>query len=266
MGGDLPTKRKWYEATKFTPEVIKRAASAMRADFSEIKVDVDKETRWTFSVANEADEGFSMYRSEACTGGEITYAGQERIYLDVSYYFGSRTMVSVRMPTRGEVETIFSIFESNLQACQIPQATIDKKQNAAFRIFIGHGRSPLWRDLRDHLQDKQGYNVEAFETEPRAGYHVADILDELGEGAAFAVLVMTGENESATGTMHARENVIHETGLFQGVLGLRKVIVLLEEGCSEFSNRAGVQYIPFAKGNIKEVFGEVVATIRREFG
>jgi predicted nucleotide-binding protein len=66
--------------------------------------------------------------------------------------------------------------------------------------------------------------------------------------------------------MHARENVIHEIGLFQRTLGLHKVIVLLEDGCKEFSNRAGVQYIPFSKGNIKEVFGEVVASIRREFG
>jgi hypothetical protein len=53
---------------------------------------------------------------------------------------------------------------------------------------------------------------------------------------------------------------------FQGVLGHRKVLALLEEGCEEFSNRAGVQYVSFAKGNVKEVFGEVLATLRREFG
>jgi predicted nucleotide-binding protein len=131
---------------------------------------------------------------------------------------------------------------------------------------VGHGRSDAWRDLKDHLSDKHAYNVTAFETAPRGGQHVAEILEDLEEDASFAIMVMTGENRSDTGTLHARENVIHETGLFQGVLGLRKVLVLLEDGCEEFSNRAGVQYIPFKKGNIKESFGEVLATIKREFG
>jgi len=237
----------------------------MHADFSEVKVEVDEDTAWTFSVPSEADEGYSMYRSATCTNAEISYRGPDDQNLWV-YFYTSRTLVLVRMPTRANVEGIFSIFESNLQACQISQEDIEKKKNAAFRIFIGHGRSPLWRDLRDHLHDKHGYAVETFETEARAGHHVTEILDQLGESAAFAIMVMTGENESAEGTLHARENVIHETGLFQGVLGLHKVVVLLEDGCEEFSNRAGVQYIPFAKGNIKEVFGEVVATIRRQFG
>ena len=69
----------------------------------------------------------------------------------------------------------------------------------------------------------------------------------------------------ADGTMRARQNVIHETGLFQGRLGFSRAIVMLEEGAEEFSNVQGVQQIRFAKGNIKETFGEVLATLRREF-
>ena len=59
--------------------------------------------------------------------------------------------------------------------------------------------------------------------------------------------------------------MIHEAGLFQGKLGFARAIVLLEQDCNEFSNIAGLQQIRFAKGNIKEAFGEVLATIRREF-
>ncbi|MFK4727999.1 hypothetical protein ABIE89_009099 [Bradyrhizobium niftali] len=95
--------------------------------------------------------------------------------------------------------------------------------------------------------------------------HIADVLDIMEDEASFAILVMTGENEDHKGELHARENVIHEVGLFQGRLGFRRAIVLLEDGCAEFSNLAGVQYIPFAKGNIRETFGEILATIRREF-
>jgi Predicted nucleotide-binding protein containing TIR-like domain len=248
---------------------MKEAASLMAAQFHEISVKVDDDTTWNFDKMDGEDEGFSMYRTEACTNFEIVYRGNERHYLRVWFNvspWNSATAISIEMPSRGEVERVFDIFESHLQASSIPQPLLDKRKNAALRIFIGHGRSPLWRDLKDHLHDKHGYDVEAFESAARGGLAVTDIIDQMGEDAAFAILVMTGENESAQGTMHARENVIHETGLFQGVLGLRKVVVLLEEGCEEFSNRAGVQYLPFAKGNIKETFGEVVATIKREFG
>jgi hypothetical protein len=41
--------------------------------------------------------------------------------------------------------------------------------------------------------------------------------------------------------------------------------VLLEEEVVEFSNIHGLNQIRFHKGNIRETFGEVLATIRREF-
>ena len=46
---------------------------------------------------------------------------------------------------------------------------------------------------------------------------------------------MTAEDENAEGRMQARMNVIHEVGLFQGRLGFEKAIVILEEGCDEFT-------------------------------
>lgn len=42
--------------------------------------------------------------------------------------------------------------------------------------------------------------------------------------------------------------------------------MLLEEGTQEFSNIQGIQQIRYSKGNIRETFGDVLATIRREFG
>jgi predicted nucleotide-binding protein len=40
--------------------------------------------------------------------------------------------------------------------------------------------------------------------------------------ASFAFLVMTAEDEQADGDHHARMNVIHEVGLFQGRLGFNR--------------------------------------------
>jgi predicted nucleotide-binding protein len=142
----------------------------------------------------------------------------------------------------------------------------DKRDQALrswLQIFIGHGRNKLWRDIKDHLSEKHGFKVTAYETGARAGLHIVDVLKDVQKSTGFAILVMTAENKDIDEVMHARENVIHEIGLFQGQLGTNRAIVLLEEGCIPFSNLAGVQCISFSKDNIKETFGDVLATIRR---
>lgn len=132
-------------------------------------------------------------------------------------------------------------------------------------IFIGHGQSPLWRDVKDHLHDLHGYDVISYESGSRAGHTIRDVIAELLEKASFGILIMTGEDRHQDGSLSARPNVIHEVGLFQGRLGFTKAIVLLEEETQEFSNLHGVNQIRFAKGNIRETFGDVLAVLRREF-
>lgn len=39
-------------------------------------------------------------------------------------------------------------------------------------VFIGHGGSPRWRNLKDHLSDNHGYKIEAYETGARAGHTI----------------------------------------------------------------------------------------------
>ena len=132
-------------------------------------------------------------------------------------------------------------------------------------IFIGHGRNLQWRDLKDHLHEKHGFDVEAYEVGARGGLTIKEVLKEMLSQSSLALLVMTAEDEDAEGKYHARENVIHELGLFQGRLGFRKAVILLEKGTEEFSNIEGLQQIRFSKGAILETYGEVLATIKREF-
>jgi predicted nucleotide-binding protein len=82
--------------------------------------------------------------------------------------------------------------------------------------------------------------------------------------ASFAFLVMTAEDEQADGDHHARMNVIHEVGLFQGRLGFERAIVLLEEGCKEFSNIQGLGQIRYPKGNISAIFEKIREVLERE--
>jgi predicted nucleotide-binding protein len=59
-------------------------------------------------------------------------------------------------------------------------------------------------------------------------------------------------------------SIIHEAGLFQGHLGFQKAIILLEDGCKEFSNIFGLGQIRFPKGNISAVFEDIRRVLERE--
>jgi len=84
------------------------------------------------------------------------------------------------------------------------------------------------------------------------------------DNAQIAFLLMTPEDEVANGRMTARANVIHEVGLFQGRLGWMKAIVLLEDGCEEFSNIEGIGQIRYPRGKVEAAFDEIRQVLERE--
>jgi predicted nucleotide-binding protein len=132
------------------------------------------------------------------------------------------------------------------------------------KVFIGHGQSPLWRELKDFIQDRLDLPWDEFNRVPIAGVATVDRLSTMLDEAAVAFMVMTAEDEHSDGGMRARMNVIHEAGLFQGRLGFKKAIILLEEGCEEFSNIHGLGQIRFPKGNISAAFEEIRTVLERE--
>ena len=140
----------------------------------------------------------------------------------------------------------------------------DTMNNENKKIFIGHGGSPVWRELKDFIVDTLNLSHEEFNRIPPAGKTTTDRLKEMLEVCCMAFLIMTGEDEQADGKLRARSNVIHEVGLFQGKLGFERAIILLEEGCEDFSNIHGVTHIRFQKGNIHETFGEILRVLKRE--
>ena len=201
----------------------------------------------------------SAYRTFLIEGG-VSLA----IWIDTN---GPNTAIKVEAPNRQQIESVFEVFESNRVAAEIPlPARPPPEPQPPPTVFIGHGRSQQWRDLKDHLHEQHGYPVEAYEIGARAGHVIRDILEDMLVKSSLALLVMTGEDETTEGESRARQNVVHEIGLFQGRLGFSRAIVLVEEGVEVFSNLQGIEQIRYSKGNIKETYGPVLATLRREFG
>ena len=132
------------------------------------------------------------------------------------------------------------------------------------KIFIGHGRSLVWLQLKDFLRERMHLACDEFNLEPAAGMSTTARLDAMLAQAGFAFIVMTAEEEHADGRVYARPNVIHESGLFQGRLGTQRAIVLLEEGCSDFSNISGLTQIRFPKENLVPSFEEIRRVLERE--
>ena len=262
-------KTKLYTPVHFSADVLKEAAETFR---NQVKSDEGNDFTYSLRVKVEdskwkhdsLDEFYSDYRKMSNSADFWVY-GPHNVHLAVLLFDYWHTQVTVAGLSRPEIETVFEVFEQHVDEASESVQTHSDTPNSKPSIFIGHGRSIQWRDLKDHLQDLHGYDVQAYEIGARAGHAIRDILDEMVRNSSFAILVMTGEDETIDHELLPRLNVVHELGLFQGSLGFSRAIMLLEEGTKEFSNMKGIEQIRFSKDNIRETFGDVLATIGREF-
>jgi hypothetical protein len=168
---------------------------------------------------------------------------------------------------KGRKETAFLLSKLSKQTVTYlsrRQSARREARTTGTNVFIGHGRSHAWRDLKDFINDRLALSWDEFNRVPVAGVTNIARLSQMLDQSAIAFLVMTAEDEQANGKLHARQNVIHEAGLFQGRLGFSKAILMLEDGCEEFSNIQGLGQIRFPAGRISAVFEDVRLVLERE--
>jgi hypothetical protein len=128
------------------------------------------------------------------------------------------------------------------------------------RVFISHGSSPDWREVQSFVERDQHLHTLELAQEPNRGRTVLQKLTEESERCSFAVIVMSGDDVGPNGIPHARENVMHEIGFFQGKYGVASVALLYQEGTNIPSNIDGLVYIPYPKELVSATFG----TLSRE--
>ncbi|CAG36890.1 TIR domain-containing protein [Desulfotalea psychrophila] len=255
-------KNKTYRNVRFRTDALKEAYKKLSEFAVQNELEIDcvilsvehDDSEWHYDTQ---DEFFSDYRKYQNSASFRHWCNKLSVHVNVSPTY---TVIEVSSSDRAFIYSIFEIFEKYATEDYVtPSPELEEN----LTVFIGHGGSSQWRDLKDHLQDKHNIKIEAYETGARAGHTIRDILEDMVNNSTFALLVMTAEDEQDTGQLRARQNVIHEIGLFQGRLGFNRAIVLMENSTEEFSNIAGVQQIRYS--NITETFGEVLATIKREF-
>jgi predicted nucleotide-binding protein len=173
---------------------------------------------------------------------------------------------SARVVLQSMVEEISDYWSESSSADQDLQINElkDMSLNETPYVFIGHGRSTLWARLKIYIEDELDLAAVSYESESRVGDSIVPVLERMLDQASFAVLILTAEDETAEGSKRARQNVVHEAGLFQGRLGFKKAVLLVQEGLEGFSNIAGLQYIPFSGDRIDQTFYELQRALKRE--
>ncbi|MEX0151434.1 TIR domain-containing protein [Microbacterium sp. LMI1-1-1.1] len=129
------------------------------------------------------------------------------------------------------------------------------------QVFIAYGGGDDWEVVRDYLR-RDGISVTAFTEEDRTSRIALDVVRDMIRGSSVAIVVWSGADTLIDGTRQARQNVIHEAGFAQGVLGIDNVINLREEGVTLPSNLAGLQYVPYVRGALHRTEQQIISLVR----
>lgn len=131
-------------------------------------------------------------------------------------------------------------------------------------VFIAHGGDPQWRALKSFVESDCNLPVYTFESGVWGSTQVTEALSQYLEQCGFAVCVLTAEDFSVDGRRSARQNVVHEVGLFQGRYGFDRVMVLVEEGCDFVPPTAAPFSMTFTRNNVESTFWQVAKMLRAQ--
>lgn len=238
----------------YTPTPVEYALS-----FGHLSVSNGHET-WAYDNIHEWYAAYDRPSSNA----DLYY---ESPWYALTVNVGERgTRLTVTAPDSASVEKLMRCFNVAEAESRVSEEAAPIVPEKPVTVFIGHGRNTDWRDVKDHLHDSHNYPIQTFELDARSGQSIRRIMENMLSSSSFALLILTGEDGTSDGDVRARQNVVHELGLFQGKLGFDRAIAVVEEGVEVFSNLDGVQQIRYDRGNVRSTYGEILATLRREFG
>ena len=130
--------------------------------------------------------GHEALKQNWSTGDFETWIGEEKQYRAYGVTFLRSSIMSM-------------VPSSALERAADAQAKTQAKKGE--KIFIGHGRSDAWRELKDLIVERLKLPYDEFNAEPVAGVTNVERLRKMLDDAAFAFLVLTAEDVGADGGM-----------------------------------------------------------------
>ncbi len=166
------------------------------------------------------------------------------------------------------VEGLGRLVEKAIEQMERVSRTTTISRPTGSGVFIGHGRSQDWLQLRRLLGEELGLRIVEYNEVAPEGHDILSHLLSSLEQASFAFLVMTGEDNvtlpNGEEKRHPRLNVVHELGLCQAFYGQTRAIALVQKGCEVPSNIIGINHIPFEQGNILSAERKIRKVLQRE--
>jgi predicted nucleotide-binding protein len=160
-----------------------------------------------------------------------------------------RAVVLLEQAIKGPEEEIAYRGEQSSQAAEI--ASQSHPNN---KVFLVHGRDDAAKNAVALFLRAIGLNPIILHQRPNGGRHLLTKFREEAEGAGFAVVLMTADDEGGLAGAtdrwpRARQNVVFELGFFIGKLGPANVAALVKGDVEKPSDFDGIAYIPFDASN-----------------
>jgi predicted nucleotide-binding protein len=130
------------------------------------------------------------------------------------------------------------------------------------RVFIIHGHDQVNLDkLQTMLYKLNLEPVIMKDNHVFASYTIIEKFEKLGSKCKFAIAICTPDDNVSNSTIsnayyQPRPNVIYEIGWFSAKIGRRRVVLLVKNGTSIFSDFQGVVQIGF-NDSVRECFEQV---------
>jgi predicted nucleotide-binding protein len=115
------------------------------------------------------------------------------------------------------------------------------------KVFLVHGRDNEAKSEVARFLSKIGLEEIILHERPNSGRHLLTKFQEESEGASFAVILITPDDEGGLSgeppRKRARQNVVFELGFFIGKLGAARVAPLVKGDVEKPSDFDGIGYI-----------------------
>lgn len=204
---------------------------------------------------------FELWDQQAKTllAGAFTGPGPYQAYpmeFPKSYFTGStsisedkeriRRAFDLRLGALRAIRDLLSLYEEPSDMLLASQEHPASRTSTTVFIVHGHSDGPKQQVAR-FLEKGTNAQPIILHEQPKRGRVIIESLEEYAATAAFAIVLLTGDDRGGLAGSHetqlrGRQNVVFELGFFIGALGRSRVAVLYENAVELPSDTNGILY------------------------